>query len=174
MTDSDIPNAADGPHPDDRAKVRITSFGAAHRDPPGGDALVVDLTGRLSNPQADPAMRERTGLDPKVRDHVLATPGATEVIDSVVGRTLALLDGYADERGEQVLVHVFCRDGRHRSVVVAEQAALRLRERGIGVEVVHRHIDRPLVVGGDGGGVGDTENSEDPSAPGEGAKRWGG
>ncbi|MFH8379016.1 hypothetical protein ACH4A7_36520 [Streptomyces cyaneofuscatus] len=35
--------------------------------------------------------------------------------------------------------------GRHRSVVVAEELAARLRAAGIGVETEHRHVDRPVL-----------------------------
>jgi RNase adaptor protein for sRNA GlmZ degradation len=45
----------------------------------------------------------------------------------------------------RVDVHVVCGGGRHRSVAVAEEIAVYLRAAGIGCEVEHRHIDRPIL-----------------------------
>jgi len=42
-------------------------------------------------------------------------------------------------------VHIACRGGRHRSVAVAEEIARELRREGIGVEVCHRDINKPVV-----------------------------
>lgn len=124
--------------------IRIVSYGTLHQDPPPGDALLVDLTRLLRNPHADPAMRELTGRDAVVRDHVLATLGATDVVDSVVARVEALLT-YHQPRGEDVRVHVQCKGGRHRSVAVADAAGAALHARGHQVAVEHRHVDLPVV-----------------------------
>ncbi|MGY3056154.1 RNase adaptor protein for sRNA GlmZ degradation [Streptomyces sp. TE3672] len=45
----------------------------------------------------------------------------------------------------RVDIHVLCGCGRHGSVVVAEEFALRLRAVGFGVETEHRHIDQPIL-----------------------------
>jgi RNase adaptor protein for sRNA GlmZ degradation len=130
-------------------RVVIVSYGVLHHDAPTGDAITVDLTTALRNPPEDPAVREQmiaaNGLDKVVRDYVLATPGARSIIEATAARTLAMLTGYAEPRGQLVRVHVYCQGGRHRSVVVAEETAAWLRAKGIGVEVEHRHIGRPVV-----------------------------
>jgi len=125
--------------------VVIHSFGYLHGDMPTGDGLLVDLRTALRNPHHDPAVRYLTGTDPVVRDHVLTTPGATAILRSIVHRVAALLDGYANRHGEHVAVFIGCQGGRHRSVAVAEEAADRLRQAGIGVEVTHHHVDRPVI-----------------------------
>nr|BFD86992.1 hypothetical protein StreXyl84_63930 [Streptomyces sp. Xyl84] len=51
------------------------------------DGLYLDLRRGLRNPADDPALRSMTGLDDEVYAHVLATPGAREV----VARTAAQL-----------------------------------------------------------------------------------
>ncbi|MCT6782277.1 hypothetical protein LXH09_37275 [Streptomyces sp. CS7] len=100
----------------------------------------------LRNPPSDPVVRERmvrsTGLDPHVALYVRATPGFDEVVDRALGRALALLEHGG--RRFRVDVHVVCGGGRHRSVV-AEELAVRLRAVGVGVEVEHRHIGRPIL-----------------------------
>lgn len=87
-------------------------------------------------------MLHSTGLDPRVRDYVLATTGADRLIERSLNRALALL---AVPDHLRVDIHVLCGGGRHRSVAVAEEIAARLRAVGYGVETEHRHIDRPIL-----------------------------
>jgi len=128
-------------------RVVITTFGTLHGPAPAdGDALLIDLSNALRNPHHDPALRYRTGLDPAVRDHVLTTPGADRVVALGVDRIRALVTVHTMQV-QPILtrVHVACRGGRHRSVAVAEEIARELRREGIGVEVHHRDIDKPVV-----------------------------
>lgn len=125
-------------------KVAITTYGVLHGAPPEGDMLTVDLSTALRNPHHDPAMREMTGLDKPVRDHVLATPGAREIVERTVGRIEAAMT-YHDPRQEMVEVGVYCKGGRHRSVAIAEEVAVWLRARGIQTEIEHRDISKPVV-----------------------------
>lgn len=124
--------------------VSITTYGVLHNDAPRGDALTVDLTRALRNPHHDPAMRYLTGLDKPVREHVLGTEGADEIIRRTVRRVLALIE-LDDEACQPVNLHVYCKGGRHRSVAIAEAVAERLRALRIPVQVTHRHITRPVV-----------------------------
>lgn len=130
-------------------QIVIISYGAGHNDPPDGDALDIDLRDELRNPPDDPAVRAQltvlTGLDQAVRRYVLATPGAREVIESIVNRAEVLFRGYYDPRWLMLYVHIKCQGGRHRSVAVAEEVAVWLRAKGIGVEVSHRHINHPIL-----------------------------
>jgi RNase adaptor protein for sRNA GlmZ degradation len=110
------------------------------------DGLYLDLRRALRNPADDPAMRELTGLDSEVYAHVLATPGARELIN----RTAVQLRALADEvpRGRLVRLTVACQGGRHRSVAVAEAVARRVWTAwggACGVEVEHHHIDHPIL-----------------------------
>jgi len=124
----------------------ITSYGDGHHDAPRGDALRVDSRS-LRNPPDDPVVRDKmirsNGLDPEVRDYVLATPGAEQLLDRSLRRALALLALPTD--GRRVDIHVLCGGGRHRSVAVAEELARRIRRAGYGVETEHQHIDRPIL-----------------------------
>ncbi|MFG2677038.1 hypothetical protein [Streptomyces sp. NPDC048445] len=110
------------------------------------DGLYVDLRRALRNPADDPTMRFRTGLDADVYAHVLATPGAQELI----ARTAVQLRALADEvpTGHLVRMTVACQGGRHRSVAVAEAVARRVWAAWggkYGVEVEHHHIDHPVL-----------------------------
>ncbi|MER5973328.1 RNase adapter RapZ [Streptomyces sp. NPDC002055] len=126
----------------------IRSIGARH---PGAhdlvtDGLYLDLRRALRNPADDPALRYATGLDGEVYAHVLATPGARELI----ARTAVQLRALADEvpRGRLVRLTVACQGGRHRSVAVAEEVGRRVwtawgGQRG--VEIEHHHVDLPVL-----------------------------
>lgn len=128
-------------------RVVITTYGTLHGPAPAeGDALLIDLSEALRNPHQDPELRYRTGLDPIVRHHVLTTPGADRIVSLNVDRIRALNTVHTMQV-QPILtrVHIACRGGRHRSVAVAEEIARELRREGIGVEVYHRDIDRPVV-----------------------------
>lgn len=135
----------DGPGP---VAAVVRSIGARHEDALQLiiDGLYLDLRRALRNPADDPTMRYRTGLNDDVRAHVLATPGAEEVI----ARTAVQLRALADEvpPGRLVRLTVACQGGRHRSVAVAEEVARRVWAAWggeYGVEVEHHHIDHPVL-----------------------------
>jgi UPF0042 nucleotide-binding protein len=107
------------------------------------DGLYLDLSEALRNPADDPTMRYRTGLDEDVRAHVLSTPGALPTVMRTVAQVHALLA--AAEPGRLVHLTVSCRGGRHRSVAVAEAVGEYLWMDGVGVEVEHLDIDRPVL-----------------------------
>lgn len=120
--------------------VTITTFGVLHGDPPAAvDPVTVDLTEALRNPASDPAMIEMTGLDARVRDHVMNTPGAVEIRDqALAGIEEAFGDG-------PVQVLVYCRGGKHRSVAMGEELRDALAARGVDVRVVHRDVEKAVV-----------------------------
>lgn len=127
-------------------QVVIQSIGLLH---PGartliGNGLYYDLSDRLRNPADDKRLRQMTGLDAAVRDHVLGTPGAMQIVERIAEEARGALS-YADKKSKLVRVTVACRGGRHRSVAIAEEAARYLRTDGIGVEVEHRHINLPVI-----------------------------
>ncbi|GAA1377243.1 RNase adapter RapZ [Streptomyces beijiangensis] len=147
------PNDLDTLYSDRHLQCVITSYGAGHHDDPHGSALLVD-TRILRNPPEDPEVRERmlhsTGLDPEVRRYVMATEGARELVAENAEKVRILLQTgnlqqWANGQLFRVDVHVVCGGGRHRSVAVAAEIAAYLRAAGIGCEVEHRHIDRPIL-----------------------------
>ncbi|SEM80304.1 RapZ C-terminal domain-containing protein [Streptacidiphilus jiangxiensis] len=112
------------------------------------DGLYLDLREVLRNPADDTRLRYLTGLDDEVSAHVLATPGAPELIDRTAAQLLAL--AAAVPRGQVVRLTAACQGGRHRSVAVSEAVARRVWtawNREFGVQVEHHHIDRPVLPG---------------------------
>jgi UPF0042 nucleotide-binding protein len=131
-------------------RVVVTSFGFLHGRPPEEAHIVVDVRQALRNPHQDPAMRELTGLDPRVREHVLATPQAVDMVLDTAALVTSLLPGH-DRRSLLVQVAFGCAGGRHRSVVLANELTNVLVKAGIGAVVSHRDILRPVVRRPEGG-----------------------
>jgi UPF0042 nucleotide-binding protein len=125
-------------------RIRITSYGTGHNDPPVATNPVTVDTTALRNPPDDPAVRRQltqlTGIDPMVAAYVMATPGAEHLVDTARRQVEQRI-----KRGEQHIdVHVHCYGGRHRSVTIARELAAQLRGRGA-VQVQHRHIQQPIL-----------------------------
>ncbi|MBI5157290.1 MAG: RNase adapter RapZ [Acidimicrobiia bacterium] len=119
-------------------RVSVMSFGFKH-----GVPRVVDLlfdTRFLDNPHWEDGLRPLTGLDAEVRTFVLGTPDAVEFMDRTAGLLEFLIPRYSAEGKAYLTVAIGCTGGRHRSVVIAEELARRLRDLG-GIEVSTRHRD---------------------------------
>lgn len=128
----------------DFVKVVVTSFGYLHGDSPQAD-ITIDTRRHFRNPHHDPHMRELTGLDSSVSEHVLGTAGVANVVRHAVEQVLDLLFDVADRRLMVVRLAVGCAGGRHRSVAIAERVAELLRAADVGVDVEHRDVGKPVV-----------------------------
>lgn len=143
------PNDLSALYNDNHIRTVITSYGENHHDTPptNGRTILID-TRTLRNPPEDPAVRaamlNSNGLDPTVRRYVMTTPGARRLVDEAVADITYFMKTWGDPRFQRLDVHVMCGGGRHRSVAVAEEIAAGLRAAGIGVEVEHPHIDKPI------------------------------
>lgn len=119
----------------------VTSFG--HKFGPETEADWVIDARLVRNPFWVAELRPLTGLDPQVRDYVLADPAAQHLLTSVVGLAEWAAGQYR-ERGRRFLhLAVGCTGGRHRSVVLAGEIAARLDACGLPVTLRHRDVDRP-------------------------------
>jgi UPF0042 nucleotide-binding protein len=121
-------------------RANVVSFGYKHGLPVDAD-LVVDCR-FLPNPHWVPELRPRTGLDPEVRDYVLSRPGAAEFLDEYAAVLRTIAQGYVNEGKRYVTLAVGCTGGKHRSVAMSEELAVRLRELGAEVTVSHRDVGR--------------------------------
>jgi UPF0042 nucleotide-binding protein len=123
------------------AQVTILSFGFKYGLPTDAD-MVADMR-FLPNPFWNPEMRPYTGLDPKVRDYVLAQEGAREFVNAYAVALAPVLAGYQRENKRHATIAVGCTGGKHRSVAVAEELATLLRGLpGVAVSVKHRDLGR--------------------------------
>lgn len=125
--------------PTDRLEVQLVTFGYKHGIPLEAD-LVFDVR-FMRNPFYEPKLRELTGRDTAVRDFVLAQPGAARFVDLVEELLAYLLPLYASEGKSRLTVAFGCTGGQHRSIVIAEELARRLRATGVPeVGVFHREL----------------------------------
>ena len=125
---------------DTRLRAVVVSFGFKYGIPVDAD-MVADLR-FLPNPHWIPELRPQTGRDEAVRDYVLGQPGAVEFLDRYAGLLRMTSDGYLREGKRFVTVGVGCTGGKHRSVVMSEALAGRLRDQWIETLVVHRDLGR--------------------------------
>ncbi|HZD65762.1 MAG TPA: RNase adapter RapZ [Acidimicrobiales bacterium] len=121
-------------------QTTVVSFGYKHGIPLDVD-LVLDCR-FLPNPHWVEELRPYGGLDRPVRDFVLDNPETTSFLDKLDDLLGLLLPAYVREGKSYLSIAVGCTGGRHRSVVLAEELARRIRARGYQPVVHHRDLDR--------------------------------
>jgi UPF0042 nucleotide-binding protein len=124
--------------------VHVTSFGYKNGVPLGAD-LVFDVR-FMENPFYIPELRPKTGRDVEVRDFVLGNPATQEFLSHLMALLRFALPRYEDERKARLGVAFGCTGGWHRSVVIADEVAGRLKDFWPGeITVEHRDVERPEV-----------------------------
>jgi UPF0042 nucleotide-binding protein len=118
--------------------LTLSSFGFARGMPPLAD-LVFDMR-FLDNPHWVPELREQTGQDPAVGEHIERDPAFADAFARIRDLLLALLPRYAAQGKPYVHVAFGCTGGRHRSVFTAERMAGALRTAGFSPTVRHRNL----------------------------------
>jgi RNase adaptor protein for sRNA GlmZ degradation len=121
--------------------IRLISFGYLHlhgAPPPDADR-VEDVRTRLRDPAAARGILDLDGRHPRVQQIVLSTPGSREL--------LANLAAYAELPAGPRSIAIGCAGGKHRAGALTELLGRELRERGYDVEIEHRHIHLPRVLG---------------------------
>ncbi|TFD21605.1 RNase adapter RapZ [Cryobacterium sp. TMS1-13-1] len=122
-------------------QLTIMSFGFKYGLPTDVD-LVADAR-FLPNPFWIPELRAHTGVDPEVRDFVLAQNGALEFIDHYAAALAPVLAGYQRENKRHATIGIGCTGGKHRSVAMARELASRLEKLpGVVVNIKHRDLGR--------------------------------
>jgi UPF0042 nucleotide-binding protein len=122
-----------------RLTVSLISFGFKHGAPLDVDTLL-DVR-FLPNPYYDPELRPLTGHDKAVREAVLGQDDAREFLERASGLLSFLIPRYAAEGKTYFTLGVGCTGGRHRSVVIVEELARRLRQGDEEIELFIRHRD---------------------------------
>lgn len=123
-----------------RLLVSCLSFGFKNGVPLDAD-MVFDVR-FLPNPHFVPEFRNKTGLDPNVADYVRGFPQTGEFLDRLTELMLYLLPHYVEEGKSYLTVAFGCTGGQHRSVMMAEEMAHRLRAAGYEVKALHRDMPR--------------------------------
>jgi RNase adapter protein RapZ len=122
-----------------RLTLSVLSF--AYRGGLPREADIVFDVRFLANPHYVDELRPKNGLDPQVRAYVEGDPGYQMLLERLEALLFPLLPSYQREGRSYLTLAFGCTGGRHRSIVVAEAFAARLRESGW--TVVVRHRDTP-------------------------------
>jgi len=120
--------------------VSCVSFGFKHGVPDDAD-LVFDVR-FLPNPHFIPEFRPLTGRHPKVAKYIRSFPQTAEFIQRISELLVYLLPHYIHEGKSYLTIAVGCTGGQHRSVMISEDVAKRLKKAGYRVKVVHRDSPR--------------------------------
>lgn len=121
-------------------EIELVSFGFRH-GPPEATDLMIDVR-FLPNPNFEPALRARTGLDEDVAAFVLDSPRTREFMARLCDFLDFLIPRYEEEGKAHLTVALGCTGGQHRSVAVTCALDRHLRERKIDVRVTHRDVAR--------------------------------
>ncbi|MFT3921469.1 MAG: RNase adapter RapZ [Myxococcales bacterium] len=121
-----------------RLVTRVVSFGFKYGLPQDAD-LVFDLR-YLPNPYFVPELSALSGLTEPVRNYVLQTAEAQDLLEDLSRLLQKLLPRYAAEGKAYLTVAIGCTGGRHRSVAMAEALGAKLSHGE--VVVVHRDVER--------------------------------
>jgi len=118
--------------------VGIVSFGYKYGIPLDAD-LVFDCR-FLPNPHYVEALRPLPGESPEVRRFVLSQPATQEFVRRLVEMMDYLLPQYVEEGKAHLTVAIGCTGGKHRSVVLGDELATYLKDRGYKVTLRHRDV----------------------------------
>jgi len=120
--------------------VHLQSFGYRFGIPLESD-LVMDVR-FLPNPFFDPELKAFSGLNPKVRDHLLKHEETRTFLNKFKELLEFLLPGYRREGKSYLTISIGCTGGRHRSVVITEELRDYLKKTQLNLKVSHRDIKK--------------------------------
>ena len=129
------------PAEEEGLNTTVISFGYKFGLPLDAD-IVLDVR-FLPNPHWVDGLRDLTGLDKPVRDYVLEQEGTGDFLARTRDLFAVLLPGYEQEGRHFLTVAIGCTGGRHRSVVLAEEIAAFVRDKGFNAKALHRDANRP-------------------------------
>ena len=118
--------------------VSILSFAYRNGLPREAD-LVIDAR-FLVNPHYVDELRPLTGRDPSVQAYIERDPAYASLLERLDALLLPLLPSYQREGKSYLTIAFGCTGGRHRSVMIAERFAERLRAAGWSVVLTHRDV----------------------------------
>jgi RNase adapter protein RapZ len=116
--------------------ISCVSFGFRQGVPEDAD-LVFDVR-FLPNPHFVPEFRPLTGRDKRVAKYIRSFPQTREFIARISALLIYLIPHYIHEGKSYLTIAFGCTGGQHRSVMIAEEVAKRLRDSEYRVKVVHR------------------------------------
>jgi RNase adapter protein RapZ len=119
-----------------RISIHVSSFGFRQGIQQDAD-LVFDVR-FLPNPNYIPEFKPLTGKHPSVARYIRSFPQTQEFLSRVTEMLTYLLPHYIKEGKSYLTIGFGCTGGQHRSVMIAEEVAKRLKRGGFPVKVQHR------------------------------------
>jgi UPF0042 nucleotide-binding protein len=119
-----------------RLSIHVSSFGFRHGIQQDAD-LVFDVR-FLPNPNYIPEFKPLTGKHPSVARYIRSFPQTQEFLARVTEMLTYLLPHYTKEGKSYLTIGFGCTGGQHRSVMIAEEVAKRLKRTGLPIKVQHR------------------------------------
>lgn len=120
--------------------VSVQSFSYKRGLPRGAD-VVLDCR-FLTNPHWQPKLRELTGQNRLVAEHIETDPRYAPFREKVLDLMLFQLPAARDEGKAHFSIAFGCTGGKHRSVALTETVADGLAQRGWQVSIRHRELER--------------------------------
>jgi UPF0042 nucleotide-binding protein len=124
----------------DSMQISVVSFGYKFGVPKDVD-MVLDCR-FLPNPHWVEELRELSGLEPPVRDYVLAQPETKVFLEKIDDLLALVLPAFVKEGKAYLTIAIGCTGGHHRSVVLAEEIAQLVRDLSYHPIVNHRDVNR--------------------------------
>lgn len=124
----------------DRAPVILTFESFAYKRGVPGDADLVFDVRCLPNPHYDSELRPMTGRDEPVAQWLSQFGSVTSMIDDISDFVRRWLPVYVQDTRSYLTVAIGCTGGKHRSVYVTEQLALRFSDHS---PLLIRHRNQP-------------------------------
>jgi len=120
--------------------VSIISFGYKYGIPFNSD-LMFDVR-FLPNPYFVPEFKDKTGLDPQVKEYVFSCEDWKEFQQRTHDLLSFLLPRYVREGKSYLTISIGCTGGKHRSVAIADYMESMLKQLGHQVRTKHRDINK--------------------------------
>lgn len=124
--------------------IHLLSFGFKYGLPAEAH-FVFDLR-FLPNPYFVPELKALSGLDGRIKQYVLSSEEARKFLDDLSGLLNFVFPYYEKEGRGYVVVALGCTGGRHRSVVITEALAERLKAAGRHILITHRDLEKDASV----------------------------
>jgi UPF0042 nucleotide-binding protein len=119
-------------------RVQVLSFGHKYGNP--GDLELLFDVRHLPNPHFVPALKRLSGHDRRVVKYLRSQPEVEETLRRFSDMLDYLLPLYKREGKSYVTVGIGCTGGRHRSVMIANELAAKLRRAGFDAHAIHRDV----------------------------------
>jgi UPF0042 nucleotide-binding protein len=121
-------------------RVQVLSFGHKYGNP--GDLELLFDVRHLPNPHFVPELKPLSGHDKRVVKFLRAQPEVEETLRRFSDLLDYLLPLYKREGKSYVTVGIGCTGGRHRSVMIANALARKLRRGGFDARARHRDVKK--------------------------------